>query len=540
MRLRRVGFAPAPTLPRRSAVQLSHVALSPVLLLGLVLACAPSGTSSGPAGGGAQGQTQSASQTAAQTGSCVGGQKGGTLVMGRGSDSDGFDPPGESSGESIKILDNLYNGLVKALPSGEVGPDLAASWTISPDGLVYTFTLRKDVKFHDGTDFNAEAVKFSFDRPFNKEDPAYFAGMSQATGFTFADVKSVDVVDPYTARITLKQINVAFLNNLATGVAYVVSPTAVKKLGKEFRNNPVGTGPFKFVRWTRNQDIELVRNENYFLKNCPWVDKLIFRVIPDNTVRIQELKTGAIHVADSLAPTDVAAIKADSNLKIFQQPAPIVAQMNFRLQKDPWKDPKVREAVSHAIDKVSLTRGLYGDTASPAYGPLLPGLVGFDPAFRSQAYDVARAKQLLTEAGFPNGVDTTVWIQNRPRNYNGVGTRLAEAVQASLAQRGAELLHQLVLHRRRGIQPQQLQERACGRAAEAGGPDGGCEEAHRAVPGGAEAGSGGQPGGLPALHAGDAGGERAGAGVQAAVVWRGVSVRRDLAAGEEVAKRPSP
>jgi peptide/nickel transport system substrate-binding protein len=389
--------------------------------------CGPAAPRAGPA-------APSGGQTSpAAAGACSAGQLGGTLVMGRGSDSEGFDPPGEASGESIKVLDNLYNGLVRASPGGDVAPDLASSWTVSPDGLTYTFTLRRDVKFHDGADFDAEAVKFSFERPFDKEDPAYFAGMAQATSFTFASMKSVEVADPYTVRIALKEPNVAFLNNLATGVAYVVSPAAVKKLGKDFRQNPVGTGPFKFVRWVRNQEIELVRNPDYFLKGCPHVEKVIFRVIPDNTVRLQELKTGAIQVADSLAPTDVQAIKADRALKLFEQPAPIVALMNFRLQKDPWKDLRVRQAVAHAIDKPALVKGLYGETAVPAYGPLLPGLVGFDPQFRSYPFDVAKAKQLLTAAGFPNGFETTLWIQSRPRNFNPVGVRLAEALQAALA-----------------------------------------------------------------------------------------------------------
>ncbi len=430
------------SLTRWSLVRSGRRALSLAMVSTLVAACgapAPStqpAPTSRPSTGGAA-TAAPAAQNASQTGSCpAGATKGGTLVMARGSDSQGFDPPAETSGESIKVLDNLYNGLVRAGQNGEILPDLASSWNVSPDGLTYTFNLRTGVKFHDGTDFNADAVKFSFDRPFNKEDPSYLASMSQATGFTFTSVKAVDAVDPKTVKITLKEPNAAFLNNLSTAIADVVSPAAVKKFGKDFRENPVGTGPYKFVSWTRNQQVELARNPDYFLKDCPLLDKVIFRVIPDNTVRLQELKTGAVQLADSLAPTDVAAIKGDSNLKLYQQPAPIISIINFKLTKDPWKDVRVRQAVAAAIDLPTLVKALYADTAVPATGPLLPGLLGYDASFKPYAYDVNKAKQLLAQAGFPNGLDANLWIQNQPRNYNAVGTRLAEAVQTYLTAAG--------------------------------------------------------------------------------------------------------
>ena len=185
-----------------------------------------------------------------------------TFTFAQGADPRGLDPARVDDLESGKVIVNIYEGLTKYAPdSTKVEPSLAESWTVSPDGLSYTFKLRQGVKFHDGTDFNADAVKFNIDRqlPPKADDNMPYAS------FTFGTVKDVQVVDPYTVKINLSQPNTAFLANLAMGMAApMVSPKALTDNNNSVMDNPVGTGPYKFVKWTKGENVQLVRNDDYW------------------------------------------------------------------------------------------------------------------------------------------------------------------------------------------------------------------------------------------------------------------------------------
>jgi peptide/nickel transport system substrate-binding protein len=222
-----------------------------------------------------------------------------------------YDPAFGDDGESAKVICNVYEGLVRYKPdSTEVEPCLATEWKMSPDGKEWTFTLRQGVKFQDGSDFDAAAVKFSVDRqlPPQRTDAMPYAS------FTFGPVKEVQVVDKYTVKFVLTEPYAPFLANLAMALAApIVSPTAVKKSGEDFNNNPVGTGPYKFVKWTKGQMIELTAWEGYW-GDQPKTKKVVFKITKENSVRASELITGADDIIDGVDPNDVKKLEESKML----------------------------------------------------------------------------------------------------------------------------------------------------------------------------------------------------------------------------------
>ncbi len=356
------------------------------------------------------------------------------LVYAKGADPRGLDPAYVDDGESGKIIVNIYDNLVRYKPgSTDVQPCLATSWTQSPDGLVWTFKLRKGVKFHDGTQFNAAAVKFSVDRqlPPNATDDMPYAS------FTFEPVKKVDVVDNYTVRFTLSHPYAPFLANLAMCMAApIVSPTAVKKYGADYNQHPVGTGAFKFERWDKDQQIVLSRNENYWGKK-PFADKVVFKTTKENAVRASELITGAIDMMDGVDPNDVQKLQS-SGMKIWEKPGMNINYMAFLCHRKPFNDVRVRRAISMAINRAELVKYLYQGHAQVANGPLPSFIPGYDSTLKPLAYNPTEAKRLLAEAGYKDFSFNFITYSNA-RPYNPVnGVKLAEAVQAELLKIGVK------------------------------------------------------------------------------------------------------
>ena len=321
------------------------------------------------------------------------------LIYSRGSDAISLDPAIPDDGESFKPIIQIYDGLIKYKPgTTDLTAGLAESWNISKDGLEYTFHLRKGVKFHDGTPFNAEAVKFSFDRQLpGKATP----DMAYAS-FTFGLVKQVDVVDPYTVKVTLSRPYTPFLANLAMGLsAPIVSPTAVKKYGKDFGvKYAVGTGPFILEKWDHGtKTIYLKKNPNYW-DGPPLLDEVIIKVTDDNTVRANELIAGDVDMIDGIAPADVARLQGDKNITFLSGAGMNVNYMAFRCDRPPFNNPKVREAFTHAVNLDAIVKTLYKGTATRANEVMPPGFFGYAKDVKPYAYDVDLAVKLLREAGY--------------------------------------------------------------------------------------------------------------------------------------------
>ncbi|MDJ0720660.1 MAG: ABC transporter substrate-binding protein [Desulfobacterales bacterium] len=375
------------------------------------------------------------------------------LVFGRGGDSVGLDPAYETDGNSFMVCDNIFEALVfYADESTALEPGLAESWDISEDGKTYTFNLRKGVMFHDGTKLDANAVVFSLGRmmkernvkfmgqgyeiPAQERPPEYWVSMEMDD-----IVGSIEAVDEHTVVFKLKKVNAPFLANLGMDFADIISPTAFLKNPKEFLRNPVGTGPFKFAQWVKDDRIVLEKNTDYWDTNAgPYLDKVIFRSIPENSVRFLELKTGNIHICQFPNPQDIALAKQDENLILPTQPGMNIGYLSFNHTKEPWKsNVDLRKAIRHAINREAIVDNLYQGMGQVARNPIPPTLWGYNKNVPMVEYDPAMAKDYLQKAGFPEGEglgEITLWSMPVPRPYNPDGVKIGEAMAADLAQVG--------------------------------------------------------------------------------------------------------
>ena len=368
-------------------------------------------------------------------------QQGGTLVFGRGADSVTLDPGHATDGESLNVTDHIFDSLVSLKPgTTDVEPALAESWDISKDGLTYTFKLRKNVKFHDGTPFDADAVIFSFMRQHDPKHPAHSSGAPYAYWSDLGLdklVKSITKAGPDTVRIVLSKPFAPFLSVLGMQSMAIVSPAAVTKSMKDFGANPVGTGPFKFSRWERNQKITLVANLDAWAGR-PHLDSVIFRSIPDNSTRLMEMLAGKIHVMDNPSPDDVAVIqkKLGSKVTMAKQPGFNIAYLALNMEKKPFDDVRVRRAITHAINRQGIIDAVYAGFGEVARNPMPPTLWGWNKDVKTWDYNPDQAKKLLAEAGIKPGFKTTIWAMPVPRPYMPNGRKVAEAIQGDLAKVG--------------------------------------------------------------------------------------------------------
>jgi ABC-type transport system substrate-binding protein len=378
---------------------------------------------------------------------------GGTIVFGRGGDSVGLDPAYETDGNSFMICDNIFEALIEyADESTALQPGLAASWDISPDGKTYTFHLRKGVRFHDGTKMDANAVIFSIGRmmkernvefygkgwdiPAQERTPEYWVSMEMDD-----TVASIEAVDEYTVVFRLNRVEAPFLANMGMDFADIISPTAFLKNPREFLRNPVGTGPYKFDRWVKDDRIVLVKNTDYWDKSGgPYMDRVIFRSIPENSVRFLELKTGNIHICQFPNPADLALAEADPKLKLFKQPGMNIGYLSFNHTKEPWKsNVKLRQAIGYAINHKAIVDNIYQGMGEVAKNPIPPTMWGYNDNVPGFVYNPELAKRLLAEAGYPGGQglgDITLWSMPVPRPYNPDGVKIGVAMSADLAKIG--------------------------------------------------------------------------------------------------------
>jgi len=379
-------------------------------------------------------------------------KEGGTLIFGRGGDSVGLDPAYETDGNSFMICDNIYEALVAYQDeSTALEPGLAESWEIAADGKTYTFHLRKGVMFHDGTPFNADAVVFSIGRmmkerklkffsrdwdvPPQERPPEYWVSMEMDD-----TVESIEAVDDYTVVFKLKRVEAPFLANMGMDFADIISPTAFTNNPTEFLRNPVGTGPFKFVEWIKDDRIVLEKNENYWDKSGgPYLDKLVFRTIPENSVRFLELKAGNIHICQFPNPADIPLAKQDPNLKLVSQPGMNIGYLSFNHTKKLWQNIHMRRAIVYAINRQAIVDNIYQGMGQVAKNPIPPTMWGYNDEIEDFPYDPEKAKLELAEAGYPGAQDLpeiTLWSMPVPRPYNPEGLKVGVAMISDLAKVG--------------------------------------------------------------------------------------------------------
>ncbi|WP_295542126.1 ABC transporter substrate-binding protein [uncultured Thiohalocapsa sp.] len=361
-----------------------------------------------------------------------------TLVVGQVAAPRSLDPQVTTALNDFRILVNLYEGLVRYRPGSlTLMPGLAASWTVSEDGLVYRFKLREGVRFHDGSRFDAAAVRFNFQRMLDPEHPFHHTGPFPLA-FFFQQVERVVAEDPLTVRFELSEPFAPFLSNLAYPSALLVSPAAVRRWGDEYGRHPSGTGPFRFAGWQRGGQVRLRRFEAWHGGEVP-LSTLIFRPLTDPMTRVAELMAGGVDLALELSPDNVAAFRARAGYQVLEATGPHLWFLILNTRDGPLRDVRVRRALSHAIDRRALVQDVLRGTAEVADGPVPRAFHwAFDPHVPSYAYDPARARALLTEAGYGDELTLNFVV---PQGGSGMLAPLAmaTAVQGDLARVGVEV-----------------------------------------------------------------------------------------------------
>ncbi|TDX59047.1 ABC transporter substrate-binding protein [Orenia marismortui] len=355
-----------------------------------------------------------------------------------------LDPAHGTDSTSAKVIRNVFDGLVEFNKDLEIIPAIAKSWKVSDDGLTWTFNLRENVKFHNGNKVTADDVIYSFTRlldPKTKSPRAWlFEGVEGAKSFQEGKAEKVTglrATDDYTVEIKLTEPFTPFLSVLAMENAAIVSKDAIEEYGEQFSQNPVGTGPFKFVEWKHDSKIVLEKNEDYYLDGRPYLDKLLFRIISEGTSAFAEYEQGNIYQIDSDIPDGQMSRVLNPDGEFADEFRKVTRlgtyYFGFNVQQEPFNNKKVRKAINYAVNKKVIANVLKNGLVKPAHGILPPGMPGYNPDLEGYEYDLEKAKQLLAEAGYPDGLPGTYEL-----SYNTAKAhqRISEAVQASLKKIG--------------------------------------------------------------------------------------------------------
>jgi peptide/nickel transport system substrate-binding protein len=374
---------------------------------------------------------------------------GGELIVGCAQEPETIDPHVGDRGVECGILLNLYGTLLVKSPDGELLPWLVDSWEVSDDGLHYTLKLREDVKFHDGTPFNAEAVCFNFDRIV---DPAT---ESRSAIRFLGPYDSCEVVDEFTAQVNMKEPFGPFLEGLAISELGIVSPTAVQTYGDQYEMHQVGTGPFRWVEHVLNDHLTLERNpdynwapETYQHQGPAYLDKVTYRFIPESATREGALEIGEVHLINDVPPRDAARLGTNQDLALYNNTIPSRARhYPINVSKPPTDELAVRQAMNMAVDRQTIMSTLYVDMWPVSFNMFGPGILFYDQAVQDKyaaeyAYDPEAAGALLDEAGWVMGADGIRHKDGQPLKILLVaasGKQVHELVQAQLRAVGIDM-----------------------------------------------------------------------------------------------------
>jgi len=348
-----------------------------------------------------------------------------------------LDPQKEVAASGKMVLGNVFDRLVSLDTNMEVVPELAKDWDISDDGLTYTFYLEEGVTFHDGTPFNADAVKFSFERLLDPETGSSFFG-------DYEIIDSIEVTDDSTVQFTLQYAQALFLRRLAMTEAGIVSPSAVEELGADFSSNPVGAGPFKVEEWVSGERLVLARNEDYW-RELPKLERVSFSFVAEEQARVAALLAGDTDFETVIPPSLLSMVEADPDIVIERGPSLFPEWVAFNVEKAPFDDVLVRQAVGYAIDVDTIIERIYLGVGVRSTQPVAPGVYGFDETIEPIPYDPDMARDLLAQAGWED-TDGDGVVDKDGQKFSAEFKimaiteiqRMAESMQAYMADVGME------------------------------------------------------------------------------------------------------
>ncbi len=369
--------------------------------------------------------------------SAQGIRRGGILRVGLDADPPNMDPHRSTAAVDRQVFQNLYDKLMDTDENLAIVPMLALSWTISPDGKAVTFKLRQGVKFHDGTPFNAEAVKYNIDR---MQDPNF----PSARRSEVRPVQKVTVVDPYTVQFTLERPYSPLLYVLTDRAGMMVSPAEAQKAGANFALHPVGTGPFSFVEKLPQDHIALQRNPDYWQKDRPYLDRIIYRPFPDDNARVANVKSGDVDIINLVPLPQIKTLSQEAaqpgaRFRLLEHGAFAWQGIWLNITKPPFDNKLLRQAFSAAIDRNVIANVVLQDAAYPAYSFFPNGTPAYDSAWKIPPRNIALAKEKLQAAGFANGFECT--LLTVPRE---VEQAIGQAVQSMAADAGIRVKLQIV------------------------------------------------------------------------------------------------
>ncbi|MFZ4453349.1 glutathione ABC transporter substrate-binding protein [Salibacterium aidingense] len=364
-----------------------------------------------------------------------GGGSSEDLVIATASDATGMDPHGSNDVPSSNVQTNIFETLVTQDENMEIQPNLATEWE-QIDDTTWQFTLREDVTFHDGAEFNAEAVKATFDR-IRDED------VGSPRAFLYEMVTEVNVVDDYTVEFVTEFPFAPLPAHLAHSGGGIISPDVIEEdyammeegedPGSYIDENPAGTGMFKLQEWDSGNEVVLEKNEDYW-GETPDIETVTFQVTPEDLTRVAELDTGEADIIFPVSPSDTSRVDNMENASMYVQDSLSLEYISFNTQKEPFDDKRVRQAISMAVDKDQIVDGIMEGAATKAVAPIGENVFGFSDEVEGLPYDPEQAQELLAEAGYEDGFSTTLWTNDDRERQD-----IAEVVQQQLQQIGVEV-----------------------------------------------------------------------------------------------------